>query len=174
MMVPEFSRPFAASSLPKTGQTLRLEASQDECTALAARMRIPQIYDFICTFRLEPGSGGVVMAEGELLARVQQICVVTLEPFDTEVRERFRVEFVPAGSEKNDPDPFSIDEIAYEQGVIDLGEAAAEQLALALDPYPHAPFAVLPDAADAADDDEENSRPVASPFGVLARWQRSH
>ena len=170
-MVPELSRPFTAASLPEEGQTLHLEASPQECMALATRMRIPQIYSFVCDFRLEPGSDGVVLAEGELLARVQQICVVTLEAFDSEVRESFRVEFVPAGSEKNDPDPFSIDEIPYEQGVIDLGEAAAEQLALALDPYPHAPFAPLPEEAD---DDDENRRSAASPFAVLARWQRSH
>ena len=53
-----------------------------------------------------------------------------------------------AGEERDD-DPESIDEIPYEGSTIDLGEAAAEQLALALDPYPHKPGATLPDSDEA-------------------------
>ena len=43
---------------------------------------------------------------------------------------------VPAGQESDDADPEAPDEIGYADGMLDLGEAAAEQLALALDPYP--------------------------------------
>ena len=45
-------------------------------------------------------------------------------------------------------------------GTIDLGEAAAEQLALALDPYPRAPGAVL----------EMEEEPEAAPFAALAAF----
>ena len=45
------------------------------------------------------------------------------------------------------------------------GEAAAEQLALALDPYPRSPDAVLPDVPD---------DPEAQPFAALAPLQRRH
>ncbi len=39
----------------------------------------------------------------------------------------------------------------FVDGTLDLGEAAAEQLALALDPYPRAPDAVLPDMPEDAE-----------------------
>lgn len=42
--------------------------------------------------------------------------------------------------------PESDDEIPFEGNQIDLGEAAAEQLGLALDPYPRMPGAELPEA----------------------------
>jgi uncharacterized metal-binding protein YceD (DUF177 family) len=89
--------------------------------------------------------------------------VVSLEEFETLTEERFRLRFVPAGRESDDDDPDSDDEIAYTGATIDLGEAAAEQLALALDPYPRKPDAVLPDAA---------SEPLDLPFAALARPPR--
>jgi hypothetical protein len=46
---------------------------------------------------------------------------------------------------------------------LDLGEALAEQLALALDPYPRAPGASL-----AAAEDEEDESPARGPFAGLA------
>ena len=49
--------------------------------------------------------------------------------------------------------------------MLDLGEAAAEQLGLALDPYPRQPGAEL---AAAAEDDE------SSPFAVLAARRRAN
>ena len=42
---------------------------------------------------------------------------------------------VPDGAESDDADPETLDEIPYVDGTLDLGEAAAEQLALALDPF---------------------------------------
>ena len=65
--------------------------------------------------------------------------MVSAEEFPATVTEAFTVRFVPAGTEDDDPDPESVDEIPYAGGRLDLGEAAAEQLALALDPFPHKP-----------------------------------
>ena len=70
---------------------------------------------------------------------------------------------MPDGTEAEDDDPEAPDDIPYGGGSIDLGEAAAEQLALALDPYPRRPGAVLAETTAAAD---------RSPFAALARLQR--
>ena len=53
------------------------------------------------------------------------------------------------------------DDIETEQGVADLGEALAQQLSLALDPYPRAPGASMPENAE---DDAAHS-----PFAKLLR-----
>lgn len=135
---PEFSRKAPMARPP---EEMRVEANEVECAALARRFGLPAIRSLSCRFRLRPASRGAVAAEGELEARVVQVCVASGEEFDARVRERFAVRFVPEGREAPDPDLDDDDEIACAGDTMDLGEAAAEQLALALDPYPRAPGA---------------------------------
>jgi hypothetical protein len=144
---PELHRPLAVERVGAGGCEVEVRAGPAERAALARRMAIPAVSELLCRFRLSPLPGAVLLAEGDLQARVVRVCVLTLEEFETPTEERFRLRFVPAGAESDDDDPESDDEIAYTDGVIDLGEAAAEQLALALDPYPRKPDAVLPDLA---------------------------
>ena len=138
------------------------QANAAECAALAVRMKLPAVHALSCTFHLTRESQHVV-AQGALRACVTQTCVVSLEDFETVVEEDFRIRFVPSGTETDAMDPEADDEIPYESNQIDLGEAAAEQLALALDPYPRMPGAELPEA----------EAPVEShPFCSLAGLRR--
>lgn len=157
-MSAELSRSVLVDRIPQAGLEQRVEASAAECAAVAARLRLPAVAALACRFRLLPLSG-MVRAEGSLRAAVTRVCVVTLDEFPQEVAEDFTVRFVPAGTE-SDEDPESEDEIPYEAGLIDLGEATIEQLALTLDPYPRKPGATLPEGAE---EQEE------SPFAALAR-----
>jgi len=154
----ELSRPVAVNRIA-SGLEVEVRADAAECAALAARMNIPAVLELVCDFRLGAAGGGVVLANGHLRARVVRTCVLTLDAFEMPTEERFRLRCVPAGQESADDDPESDDEIGYVDGLIDLGEAAAEQLALALDPYPRKPDATLPDVAG---DDEP------TPFATLA------
>lgn len=162
-MSTEFSRPVKAGHIHGEPQTFRLEADAPARAALAKRLGLPDIAALTGQFTLSHERSGVIAAELTLQARVTQLCVVTNEPFETDVAESATVRFVPTESFTKDEDfgPDSLDapdEIPYENDVIDLGEALAEQLALALDPYPRKPGAVLPD--DATDDE-------GSPFAAL-------
>ncbi len=143
-MKPEFSRPLALARIGG-GRTIAIEATPAERAALAQRMRVPELPALTCTFALRPIAGGVVSADGLLQARVVQVCVLSLDPFEAAIEERFALRFVPQGQESPAIDPEAIDEIAYAGNTIDLGEAAAEQLALALDPYPRKPGAARPE-----------------------------
>jgi uncharacterized metal-binding protein YceD (DUF177 family) len=89
--------------------------------------------------------------------------VVTLEPFATEVAEEFSVRFVPEDQLSEELDIEAEDEIPYAGATIDLGEATAEQLALALDPFPRRPGVEFLEDEEAADD---------GPFAALARRPR--
>ena len=158
-MTPEVSRPAALDRIGLAGATVLVQAEAGELPAVAARLGVPAVHSLQCEFRLRRIGGSVVEAQGNLVASVTQQCVVSLEDFDDVVRDGFLVHFVPAGSEDDDPEPDAPDQIPYEGGTIDLGEAAVEQLALALDPYPRRPGAELP---------PEASDPGEGAFAALA------
>jgi uncharacterized metal-binding protein YceD (DUF177 family) len=160
----EFRRPVRTERIGPDGLSVEVTASEVECAALAARMAIPGVRALLCRFVLTAEPSGVFRAEAELQARLLRTCIISLEDFETAVAEHFTVRFVPAGAETADIDPESEDEIPYDQGTLDLGEAAAEQLALGLDPYPRCPGAELPplDAGEAT-----------HPFAALASRRRA-
>lgn len=163
-MTPELHRPFATDSVPLAGCEVLVEATPQECAALAARLHLPAVTSLRCRFGLSPALAGAVAATGRLDAEVVQTCVVSIDEFTTRVGEDFAVLFVAAGTETDDGDPESVDEIPIENGVIDLGEAATEQLALALDPYPRAPGVAI---AEAMEGDES----AAHPFARLSQFR---
>ena len=163
-MTPELHRPIAIERVGPAGLRVKVDANTAECDALARRMNLPAILAFSCDFRLEREAAGTLLAHGRLRAEVVQTCVISLDDFTATVEERFTVRCVPTGEETDDPDPEALDEFGYENGTLDLGEAASEQLALALDPYPRAPDAVLPEIDDTGD---------ARPFSALSdlKWR---
>jgi len=146
---PEFSRPLALALVGAAGREEELAATPAECAALAQRFGILGIDALTARLRLSLEADGAVRAEGRFAAAVTQACVVTLEPVPQRLDEPFACRFLPAGVAA-DEGPEEIDGIETAGGLADLGEAVAEALALALDPYPRAAGAELPDAARAA------------------------
>lgn len=168
MSVPELARPLPVTQIGAGGTLREVVAEPDELLAIAARLGIPAVAALSVRFRLSPPHGSIIRAEGELRARVTQECILTAEPFDSELAESFRIRFVPEADIADDDAPIDLesdDELPYRGGILELGEAAVEQLALALDPYPRMPGAVLPFDGDA----EEGP---ANPFAGLARRAR--
>jgi hypothetical protein len=172
---PEFSRPCAIDRLPAGGTAFDLEASPAERAALARRFDLAGLDLLVARGRVEPAPGGLIEVRGRLRADLSQRCVVTLEPVpaavDTEFRRLFTREAPPpvaAGGVEIEIDPdVDVPEPLGEDG-LDLGEVAAEEMAVALDPYPRAPDAdaVLAEvAARAAEEDR-------GPFAVLAPLHR--
>ncbi len=159
-MTPEFHRPLSLDRIGTLGLDMTVEAKPAECAALAERMNLPAVLTLSCVFHLIRESRDKVLARGVLRATVTQICVVSLEEFDAAIEDVFQVRFVPAGEESEDVDPESDDEIPFDGNIIDLGEAAAEQLGLALDPYPRIPGTAMP---------EIGGDPEPHPFAALRR-----
>ena len=159
-MTPEFHRPLSLDRIGTLGLDMTVEAKPAERTALAERMNLPAVLTLSCVFHLIREGRDKVLARGVLRATVTRICVVSLEEFDAAIEGVFQVRFVPAGEESEDVDPESDDEIPFEGNIIDLGEAAAEQLGLVLDPYPRMPGMEMPEI-------EEDPEP--HPFAALRR-----
>jgi uncharacterized metal-binding protein YceD (DUF177 family) len=173
-MAPEFSRPLALERIASTGTELTIEASAEEREALARRFDIPAVHAFSATFVATPWRRGGVQVRGEFAAKVEQVSVVTLEPFTSEVGEPVVRYFQAETGPGHHPDVLSVESLEDEEpdvisgGSIDLGEVAAESLALGLDPYPRKPGEVFHDATQQA----EEERRQESPFAVLSRLRK--
>ena len=164
-MTPEFSRSVPLARLPEEGREERLVASPAECAALAHRFAIPAVNRLEAALLLRPEPGGSVAVSGRLSAEVVQECVVTLEPVTKAVEEAVSLRILGPEEEPSD-DPDSPDEILAEGDAADLGEAIAEQLSLALDPYPRAPGAALPGG------EEGEPPPASGPFAALSALRK--
>ncbi len=147
----ELSRPFAIDRMGEASSA-GVEATQAECAAVAVRLAIVAVISLTCRFQLRRWEGATVQAHGQLRARVCQRCVVTGEDFESDIAEDFEVRFVPEGMQSEEIDIDAPDEIPYAGASIDVGEAAVEQLALCLHPFPKRPGAALPELSDDAGD----------------------
>ncbi|MGG5820891.1 YceD family protein [Falsiroseomonas sp. HW251] len=166
-MKPEFSRLVRLSAEPRE---VTLEATPAECAALARRFGILGVASVSAGLRIVPEPGGSWRARGRLLARVEQACVVTLEPVSQAVDAPLDLRILEEGAEPADDDPDSPDEIESQGGQVELGEAVAEQLSLALDPYPRAEGAELPPMDPAEEPETPAAQP--NPFAALAKLRQ--
>lgn len=166
MTAPEFSRPIALDTIGQTPRALAIEADEAERAALARRFGLKAIGRLTAAASIVLRAG-TPFAEGEVQADVVQSCVVTDDPIPATVAEPFQIRFVaeaavPAEGEEIELSAEECDTVFYSGGVIDLGEAAAETMALALDPFPRGPNAdaALRDAGVIGEGE-------AGPFGAL-------
>lgn len=162
----EFSRIVRLDSLGSGARAMTIAADDAERAALARR------FGLIAIARLEADAeivreGDVVKAEGRLRAAVTQSCVACAEPVPAMIDEAFSLRFVPPENFEADADEIELSEadcdvIPYDDGAIDLGEAVAETMALALPPFPRSPDAdaILKAAGVLSEED-------AGPFAAL-------
>lgn len=169
----ELSRPLALDRVPPAGTSLRLEASAEECRALAVRFELQRIDRLGGEIRVQPvDADRTFLVTGRVEADVVQTCVVTQEP----VAERVEADFdrlfsreVPAEAEGEveiDPEAELPEPITGNR--LDLGEILAEELSLALEPYPRSP------AADRvlAEIEAGQAGEPGGPFAALAALRR--
>lgn len=157
----EFSRPLQVDRVPKAGSYEKIAAEPPELKALAKRMKIPAIHALSAELRATPWRGGGLKVEGHITADIEQVSVVSLEPFRETVSLPVARYFLPAGSVTESADEDDADPIV--NGWIDLGEVVAEILALDLDPYPRRAGEAFVEHLE--EDDEPKPQ---SPFAVLA------
>jgi uncharacterized metal-binding protein YceD (DUF177 family) len=163
-MSSEFSHPLALDAVPRQGLTIRLSADAAQRQALAQRFGLLALHSFEGELALKPAETGRVRVTGSLRAEVEQACVVTLEPVAQSVSEAVDWVLLPEGQEPSDDlEAEGPDEIEAEHNVADIGEALAQQLSLALDPYPRKPGAELPEGFGGE---------AGGPFAALAKLRR--
>ncbi|HWU02553.1 MAG TPA: DUF177 domain-containing protein [Novosphingobium sp.] len=146
---------------------VEVTASAQECLALARRFALVRIKRLSATLRLSV-EGQVVSASGRLRAAIVQSCAISGEDLPVTIDEAITLRFVPEGDDASPDEEIEIteaecDEIPYEGGRIDLGEAIAQSLALSIDPY-----ATGPDADAARKAAGLSDEAASGPFAALA------
>lgn len=164
-MTPEFSRIWRLDALG-IDRTVEIAAEPEERAALAKRFGLQSLDLLAATATLHPVASGIE-AKGRMTAKAAQSCVITGDAVPADVDQPFVIRFVaedmaPSGDEV-ELDADDCDIMEHDGQVIDLGEAVAQTLGLALDPYPRSADADARVKAAGIMSEEE-----AGPFGALA------
>lgn len=163
-MTPEFSRPLRAHEIGGTLRRQSIEASAAERAALAGRFDLLGLDRLVADITMRREAAGIRVT-GRIDAAGTQPCVATAEPVPfliTEALALLLTENQPDGEEIELADA-DLDSEPLVGDIIDIGELAAQALALALDPYPRS-TATAPGVIS-----EEAARAASSPFAVLRK-----
>ena len=175
MTTPEFCREIPVSAIEAAPSVHPVEADAKERTALARRLGIVELQALSGEVTLRRRADQRTFeAAGTLQAKVVQECVVTLDPFESTVEDRFDLRFAPEAASRKalDLDPDEDAPEPLEGDSIDIGELVAQQLSLALNPHPRKPGAkITEDVAGAEDIGNGDERP--GPFARLAELKKS-
>ncbi|MGV3554855.1 MAG: YceD family protein [Croceibacterium sp.] len=151
-------------------EPLRIEATEEERTALARRFDLVAIERLEATVSFEVEGENVDVA-GTLEADVVQSCAVSGDDLPVTIRERLVLRFVPETpilEEEIELEEADLDEIPYSGTTFDLGEAVAQSLALAIDP-----FATGPDADRVRREKGLSDEAASGPFAALAALKKT-
>lgn len=164
MTPPEFSRPIPLDAIGAVPRRERIAADPVERAALARRFGLEGLDRLDAVIAVRSVEAGVRVT-GTLDAALAQACSVTGDPLpvtltDVPVDLVFVAE--PAASDEEvELSADALDVVFHDGAAVDLGEAVAETMALALDPFPRGPGA---DAALKA----AGVSGEGGPFGALA------
>lgn len=127
------------------GGDITIEASEAEREALAKRFGIVAVERLAAKLSLER-EGDEVAVSGRLEADIVQTCGISGEDFPVRIEEPIALRFVPevartVPDEEIELEEGELDEIEYAGDSFDLGEAVAQSLGLAIDPYATGPNA---------------------------------
>lgn len=164
----EFSRIVDCARL---GDGIRhLEASAQERAALAERFLLVAVDALEAEITLTT-DGRIITAEGHLKADIVQSCAVSGEDLPVSISEKLKFRFVPEGEHRPDEEvelsEEDCDDIEFAGTSFDLGEAVAQSLALAIDP-----FATGPDADRARKETGVFADEANGPFAALSALKK--
>lgn len=171
MKTVSYTDQLALDALSKQLDIYRVEFPDDALAALADRIDIPAV-GYLKGSLGFAYRNGIVQVRGEFTAEVEQICVVSLEPFKTEIAEEIELDLVSAEEAEAreeagalwDPDEPEFD--VLEGDFVVPGEILAQTLSLALDDHPRKADALLSTDGAAV---EVNEAPLKkeNPFAAL-------
>lgn len=150
----------------RDGDRIDMVATDDQRAAIAERLGLVSL-DRLEAHAAIQCEGDTVAATGRLKAALCQSCVATGEPVQAHVDEAFDLRFVPAPAAKPDQEvelgAGELDVVFHDGAGIELGDAIADTLGLAINPYPRSANAEAALKEAGVIGEEE-----AGPFAALA------
>ncbi len=129
------------------GLSRRLEPDAETRKRIARSLDLQGLENFVVDLEIKPTpSTSEWTMKGRVVAHAVQTCGLTLEPLPVDVDRRFSIQLAEAATEETDEIEITLDEEGadlIEDGKIDLGQYAVEQLVLSLDPFPRKPGAAF-------------------------------
>ena len=148
-----------------TGLSRHLRPDGETRMKIARSLDLASLDAFEAEVKVAPARTGWTLS-GRITADAVQTCGLTLEPLPVKLDERFEIALVEAEEPvEGDELEVTLDDDApdvVEDGRIDLGVYAVEQLALNLDPFPRKPGAEFVQPEEPAE---------VSPFAVLKAFR---
>lgn len=137
-MEAEFSHILTLAELKLNQDAITLEADSNQCAALAVRFDLPAIYSLKANITMLDNP---IQMRGKMSAQIDQICVATGETIQCSIEEDIAINFLETPIV--DPNDSEVElenedcETIFHNGrEIDIGEAIAQSLYLAIDPFP--------------------------------------
>lgn len=171
---PELTRMIKVRPLP--GEPVVIEATEAERAALAARFGLGAVDSLRAEVALE-AKPRAIRATGRLVAAIMQPCAVSGEDFAVAIDEPIDLRFI-----EENPRPVAedeaieleleaddCDEIEYAGDMFELGEAVAQTLGLAIDPYAEGPNADAARKAAGIVQEGEQEGPLAALLAGLKK-----
>jgi uncharacterized metal-binding protein YceD (DUF177 family) len=151
-----------------------IEATEAERAALAERFGLGAIASLRAEVELEQ-KPRATRASGRLRAAIMQPCAVSGEDFPVTINEPVDLRFIeqhqhPAPQDEEiELEADDCDEIEFTGDMFDLGEAVAQTLGLAIDPYAEGPNADAARKAAGIAQEGEQDGPLAALLAGLKR-----
>ena len=176
----EFSRPVPLSSIEKGGYKINIEANEKEKEGLSHRFEVDEIRSFSADLTVYPKADQMTYkVQGRFTADVMQSCIVSGDPVSSHLEDRFEawyrdqskiLSFIDKKQKIDEWEEGDEHELRSEEedpeilndGILDLGEVAAQFLGLAINPYPKAEENLTGDHIETKEEDKPN------PFAKLA------
>lgn len=165
-MSQDWEKPLPLRDLARGPISLGLEPDEAERAAIARTLKLEGLPSLRADLTVKPWMDGVQVT-GQFRAVVEQVCGVTLDPFEQVVQGEIDVLAVPPGSphapqgeggevdlDPDGPEPPDV----LDGDLVDVAGYVVEHLALELDPFPRKPGATF-DYQPPADE--------SSPFAAL-------
>ena len=167
---PEFSHIVKLDEIGAGTSHHNIQASATERAALALRFDLLSL-DLLEATLVLSRSGMNARASGRMSARAVQACIAGGNDVQAVIDAPVEIDFLPELQTTSDAEieltPDDCDTMFHDGKIIDIGEAVAQTLALALDPYPRSDAASqkLRAAGVKADNEVEAA---SGPFAALA------
>jgi uncharacterized metal-binding protein YceD (DUF177 family) len=149
-----------------SGVKRTLEPDASTRARIVRALDLASLDAFTAEMELVPSAAGWRLS-GRIRASLAQTCGITLEPLPIEIDAPFALTLAESVEEDSEEIIITLDDESpdlIENGQIDLGQYAVEQLVLRLDPFPRKPGAEFVQPPEPAE---------ISPFAVLKQLRAS-